>query len=127
MAEGWARTLRGDQIEPHSAGITATGLDPRAVLVMREVGVDISAQRSKTLADLGEASLDLVVTVCDNARATCPVLPGAKRTVHAGFDDPPHLARNAKSEAEALRHYRRVRDEIRAFVEALPVAPGGTG
>jgi arsenate reductase len=82
--------------------------------------VDISGQRSKTVADLGDVPLDLVVTVCGHANENCPVFPGGVRAVHAGFDDPPRLAADAKTEEEALVHYRRVRDEIRAFVEGLP-------
>jgi len=120
MAEGWARALHGGRIEPFSAGIAAKELDPRAVRVMGEAGVDISGQGSKHLDELAEVPFDLVVTVCDHARESCPVFPGAPRVLHRSFDDPPHLARDARSEEEALRHYRRVRDEIRAFVEALP-------
>jgi arsenate reductase len=120
MAEGWTRVLKGDLIEPSSAGVAAKGLDPRAVRVMAEAGVDISSQRSQNVVDLLGEPFDVVVTVCDNARESCPVFPGRARVVHVGFDDPPHLARNAASEDEALSHYRRVRDEIRAFVDALP-------
>jgi arsenate reductase len=120
MAEGWTRTLWRDRIEPRSAGVVARGLDPRAVRVMAEAGVDISRHRSKSVNELADAAFDVVVTVCDNARESCPVFPGATRLVHRGFDDPPYLAQNAGSEEEALEHYRRVRDEIRAFVEALP-------
>jgi len=111
MAEGWARTLRADEVEAHSAGIKAGGLDRRAVEVMREAGVDISGQRSKTLEEMGTLEFDLVVSVCDHAHESCPVFPGGARRVHRGFDDPPPLA------AEGLEHYRRVRDEIRAFIE----------
>ena len=75
---------------------------------------------SKTVDALAGVAFDLVVTVCDHARETCPVLPGAKRMLHAGFDDPPRLAEAAASEAEALDIYRRVRDEIRDFVRGLP-------
>jgi arsenate reductase len=123
MAEGWARALKGDAIEPFSAGLEAHGLDPRAVRVMAEAGVDISGQRSKRLADLGDLEglgLDWVVTVCDNARENCPIFPGKAKVVHVGFDDPPRLAQGAATEEEALGHYRRVRDEIKVFVEALP-------
>ena len=122
MAEGWARALVGDVVAPLSAGLEARGLDPRAVRVMAEAGVDISGQRSQTLADLGEVALDDVVTVCDHAHETCPLFPGGARVVHVGFDDPPRLAAGARDEEEALAHYRRVRDEIRAFVARLPGA-----
>ena len=120
MAEGWARALHRDQIESHSAGIIASGLNPDAVRVMAEAGVDISRQTSKTLDSLQGMRFDLVVTVCDNARESCPRFPGAARVVHRSFDDPPHLATAARSEAEKLDIYRRVRDEIRAFVQTLP-------
>lgn len=120
MAEGWARSLWPIEIEPFSAGVLAKGLDPRAVHVMAEVGVDISRQRSKRVDEVLDVGFDVVVTVCDNARETCPVFPGPTRALHIGFDDPPYLARDAASEEEALIHYRRVRDEIRAFIEQLP-------
>ncbi len=119
MAEGWARELLGDIIEPCSAGIRPEPLDPLAVRVMAEAGVDISRQRSKRVEELADLGFDLVVTVCDQAREHCPVLPGRVRQMHAGFDDPPHLAAAARSPDEALPHYRRVRDEIRRFVESL--------
>jgi len=119
MAEGWARRLLGASVEPYSAGVVAAGLDPRAVKVMAEAGVDISGQRSKTLDDLGEVEFDLVVTVCDRARESCPIFPGRVKAIHRSFDDPSTLAGVARSEEEALAHYRRVRDEMRAFVEEL--------
>jgi len=122
MAEGWTRALKGDLIDAYSAGIETHGLNPQAVAVMREVGVDISAQRSQHVDELSGVSFDYVVTVCDHARESCPVFGGGTRQVHVGFDDPPHLARQASSADEALAHYRRVRDEIRAFVERLPAA-----
>ncbi len=122
MAEGWARYLRGSVIEAYSAGTKAQGLNPLAVKVMAEAGVDISAHRSKNLADLFQIEFEFVVTVCDHARESCPIFPGPAKVVHRGFDDPPHLALGAKSEEEALRHYRRVRDEIRDYVLTLPEA-----
>jgi len=120
MAEGWARHLKGDRMEAYSAGIETHGLNPLAVKVMAEAGIDISSQRSQHIEEFADTSLDWVITVCDNARESCPVFPGATRTKHVGFDDPPRLARDAGTEDEALAHYRRVRDEIRAFVETLP-------
>ena len=120
MAEGWTKHLLGDKIEAFSAGIEAQGLNPRAVKVMAEAGVDISAQRSKTIEELGASTFDVVVTVCDQARESCPLFPGNARKIHRSFDDPPRLAEAANGEEEALSHYRRVRDEIRAFVETLP-------
>ena len=120
MAEGWARHLHGDRIEAYSAGIEAHGLNPDAVRVMAEAGVDISGQRSKLVGELGGFAFDYVVTVCDNAREACPVFSGRAKVVHVGFDDPPRLAAAARSEEERLAPYRRVRDAIRAFVETLP-------
>jgi len=120
MAEGWARAIHRDRIDPWSAGIAPGALDERAVRVMAEAGADISGQRSKGIDALPDLYFDLAVTVCDRARESCPVYPRASRTMHASFPDPPELARDAKSEEEALVHYRRVRDEIREFVEGLP-------
>jgi arsenate reductase len=120
MAEGWANKLKGDIIEPYSAGIETHGLNPNALKVMAEAGVDISSHRSKHLDEVKDIDFDFVVTVCDNAREHCPIFPGKTRLIHAGFDDPPRLAENAKTEDEALDCYRRVRDEIRDFIETLP-------
>lgn len=120
MAEGWARALLSDFADFYSAGIEQHGLNPNAVRVMNEAGVDISAHSSKTLTALDGVELDLVITVCGHADETCPVLPVRCRKLHVGFDDPPKLARTAATEAEALGHYRRVRDEIRAFVSTIP-------
>jgi arsenate reductase len=122
MAEGWARHLRGDVIESYSAGIESHGLDPNAVRVMAEAGVDIAGQRSKHVDELKSIAFDWVVTVCGHAHEHCPMFPGPTKVVHVGFDDPPRLAREARNEEEALSHYRRVRDEIRAFIEKLPDA-----
>jgi len=122
MAEGWARALKSDAFEAFSAGIEKHGLNPHAVRVMAEAGVNISAHRSKTVAELGPVHYDYVVTVCGHANEHCPLFPGKAKIVHVGFDDPPQLAKAAKTEEEALAHYRRVRDEIRAFVETLPAS-----
>ena len=120
MAEGWARVLANDVIEPYSAGTSPGRIDPRAVRVMNEAGIDISDRRPKPLRALENFELDWVVTVCDHANETCPVFPGPVKRLHVGFDDPPRLAAQAKTEDEALGHYRRVRDEIRSFIRSLP-------
>jgi arsenate reductase len=120
MAEGWTRHLHGDVVEPYSAGTRPSRVDPRAIAVMRESGVDISRQRSKHLDAVASVGLDWVITVCDNARESCPVFPRDVKRLHVGFDDPPRLAAQAKTEEEALAHYRRARDQIRAFVQDLP-------
>ena len=117
MAEGWARHLKGDAVEAYSAGVEPHGMNPHAVRVMREAGVDITGQRSKHVDELSDVPLDYVVTVCGHAHETCPVFPGTTRVVHVGFDDPPQLAKGAADAEEGLGHYRRVRDEIRQFVD----------
>ena len=122
MAEGLTRALKGDRIEVFSAGIETHGLNPYAVNVMKEIGIDISGHKSKNVLDFfnQKKEFDYVITVCGGAKETCPVFPAKTRLIHAGFDDPPRLAKHAKTEEEALNHYRRVRDEIKAFVETLP-------
>ena len=122
MAEGWARHLKTDAMEAYSAGIETHGLNPLAVKVMAEAGVDISGQRSKHVNELKDVAFDYVVTVCDRAAESCPLFPGKARVVHHGFDDPPRLAKSAATEEAALACYRRVRDEIRVYVETLPGA-----
>ena len=122
MAEGWARHLKGDLIEPYSAGVATHGMNPNAVRVMREAGVDITGQHSKHVDEVKDVGLEYVVTVCGHAHESCPTFPGRAKVIHVGFDDPPKLAKTAANEEEALGHYRRVRDEIRAFVEMLPAA-----
>ena len=126
MAEGWARALKRGIIEPYSAGTKLHGIDPLAVKVMAEVGVDISNQKSKSLESLKDIRFDYAITLCDDANETCPFFPGAAKTIHVGFDDPPGLARGAATEDEAVAIYRRARDEIRAFVEKLPDHLAGT-
>lgn len=120
MAEGFCRALKGEVIECASAGIETHGLNPHAVTVMHEVGVDISGHHSKTVEALGDREFDYVITVCDHASETCPFFPARTAVVHRGFDDPPKLAADAATPEEALDHYRRVRDEIGQFVRSLP-------
>ena len=122
MAEGWANQLRGDVIEAYSAGVEPHGMNARAVAVMAEAGVDIAGHHSKHVDELAAVPFDYVVTVCDHAHETCPVFPGRVKRLHVGFDDPPRLAKDARTEDETLGHYRRVRDQIRTFIETLPAA-----
>lgn len=122
MAEGLCRHLHEAGIDAYSAGIEKHGLNPLAVRAMAEIGIDISAHASKTLDDLSGIDFDYVVTVCGHADETCPIFPGATRKIHRGFDDPPRLAAGAASDDEAMVHYRRVRDEIRDYLETLPGA-----
>ena len=120
MAEGWARALHSDWMEAYSAGIQPAGLNPDAVRVMAEAGVDISSHRSKHVHELADIDFDYVITVCDHAQENCPIFPGRARRMHFGFDDPPRLAAAATDPEQRLSPYRRVRDEIRRFIEKLP-------
>jgi arsenate reductase (thioredoxin) len=122
MAEGWARHLKGDVLEPYSAGIEKHGMNPHAVKVMAEASVDISKHYSKTVAEIGAVQFDYVVTVCGHANESCPLFPGKTKVVHVGFEDPPRLTKDMVDGEEKLAVYRRVRDEIRRFVEGLPGA-----
>jgi arsenate reductase (thioredoxin) len=120
MAEGWARHLKGDVVDASSAGIETHGLNPNAVKVMAEAGVDISRHKSRLASEFADVEFDYVVTVCSHAHETCPVFAGKARVLHVGFDDPPRMARELADEQAKLDCYRRVRDQIRAFVETLP-------
>jgi arsenate reductase (thioredoxin) len=120
MAEAWTITLKADLIEAYSAGTVPKGVDQRAVKAMAEVGIDISAYRSKSTIEFMDIKFDYVITLCDDAQQACPFFPAKTRAVHHGFEDPSVLAAGAKGEEEAMIHYRRIRDEIRAYVETLP-------
>jgi len=117
MAEGWARALLHDRVNAYSAGVQTHGLNARAVLVMGEAGVDIAGQKSQHVDEFRTLNPDLVVTVCDHAAEVCPTFPGARRMIHRAFEDP---ARTVGDEERVLAVFRRVRDEIRAFVLTLP-------
>lgn len=120
MAEGWARRLKGDVMEPYSAGLEQHGMNPHAVQVMAEAGVDLSKHYSKTLEDIGPVRFDYVVTVCGHAHEHCPLFPGKAKVVHVGFEDPPKRTKHLPDGEEKLAVYRRVRDEIRRFIATLP-------
>ena len=120
IAEAWTTRLKGDQFEAYSAGVNPKGVDPRAIKAMAEKGIDISGWKSKDVDVFGDMEFEYVITLCDNAREACPYFPAKTRLIHKGFDDPPNLAEEAGNEEEAMAHYRRVRDEIKDFVEALP-------
>ena len=122
MAEGWARALKSNLIEPYSAGIEPKGLDPLAVRSMAEAGLDISGHWSKHVDDLVSGQFDYIITVCDHAHEHCPVFPGRSAVIHKGFDDPPRLAASSADETAALDFYIRVRDEIKAFIDTIPEA-----
>jgi len=116
MAEGWARHLKGNMLVPYSAGVENHGLDPLAIQVMAESGVDISKQQSKLINELKKKDFDYVVTICNDANERCPVFTGKTKRIHHAFDNPPRLAKLAKSKEEELSIYRRVRDEIKDFI-----------
>jgi len=120
MAEGWVKKLKNNFFDVFSAGIEKHDLDPRAVKVMAEDGVDISKQRTKLIRDLGNIDFDYVVTICDNANQKCPAFPGKAKRIHHRFDNPPKIVLTAKSEEEIMFHYRRIRDEIKEFVNQMP-------
>ena len=120
MAEGWAKQLKGDVVEPYSAGIETHGLNPNAVRVMAESGVDIAHNRSKHLDELKNIQFDWVITVCDNANESCPVFIGETKRFHISFDDPPKLTKGLTDQDEILAVYRRIRNDVRKFVEGLP-------
>jgi arsenate reductase len=122
MAEGWTRALKGDLYEVHSAGIETHGLNPYAVRAMKEAGIDISGHKSELLSDKLSLKLDHVITVCDNAKESCPLFPGKTHVMHRSFEDPPRLAKEIEDEEGKMEPYRRVRDEIKAFVEYFPQA-----
>lgn len=122
MAEAWAKHLKADSIDSFSAGTDPHGLNPLTVKSMLEVGIDIADYKSKHLDSVMNIDFDYVITVCDSAHEACPFFPGDTKVVHVGFEDPPKLASDAKNEKEALVHYGRIRDEIKSFVESLPVS-----
>lgn len=123
MAEGLLRSMHGEEYEAYSAGVAATSVDPRAVLVMEEMGIDISGQHSKTSSEFGDTIFDLAVTVCDRAKQACPIctsrleipssLPKAREVIHRSFEDP---AGAVGSEEEQLLAFRKVRDEIADWI-----------
>ncbi len=128
MAEGWTRHLKGDLINTYSAGIETHGLNPNAIKVMKEAGIDISNHQSQHIDEFKDIKLDVIVTVCGHAHETCPYFPVDCKVIHVGFNDPPKIAKELKekgaSEEEQLNAYREVRNEIKEFVEQLPEVLG---
>jgi len=124
MAEGWTKHLKSDCVEPFSAGIKPGRVSRRATEVMAEAGVDISHQRSKHVDEFSDVELDYVVTVCDNASRHCPTFPGRTKVVHKGFDDPSEIT---GTNEEVMTKFRRIRDEMKSFIESLPAALAGAG
>lgn len=115
MAEGWGKALKADSFNFYSAGTKKHGLNPNAVKVMQEAGVDISSHQSNTTDELPKVTMDYVFTVCSDAHENCPFFPGGK-IIHVGFDDPPRLTKDMEDEEQKLSVYRRVRDEIEKMV-----------
>lgn len=120
MAEGFGRKYLSDRFNIYSAGTKKHGMNQRAVQVMQEVGIDLSAHFSKTLEELPKVKFDIVVTVCGHAHENCPFFPGG-RVIHRGFDDPPRLTVDMVDAEEILPVYRRVRDEIDEYIKLLAV------
>lgn len=118
MAEGWLRYYAGDTAEIFSAGVEAHGLNPRAVQVMKEAGIDISHHTSKTVEDLGAQEFDVVITVCDNARERCPYFPARVLQLHQNFQDP---ARFVGTDQETLDVFRAVCEQIRLYAQAFVI------
>ena len=117
MAQGWAEQLKGDLVEVFSAGTAPVKVNQRAIKVMAEAGVDISSHTSKHLDDLAGIDFDYIITVCDNAKEQCPVYPGGTKIIHKSFDDPAGIT---GTEEQVTAEFRRIRDEIRQFVQTLP-------
>ena len=118
MAEGLLRHDAGDRFQVFSAGTKPSHVRPEAIAVMRELGIDLSSHRSKSVDEFAGRHFDYVLTVCDNARESCPVFPAKTTTIHRSFDDP---AAVTGSDEEKLAAFRRVRDELRAYLKTLPV------
>jgi arsenate reductase len=116
MAEGYLRAKYGDRYEVFSAGTRKARVSTRAITVMKEIGIDIAHHQSKTIDEVSELSFDIAVTLCDNARRACPVIPNAALTIHKGFDDP-HLTPG--TDEEILEGYRRVRDELVRWIDRM--------
>ncbi len=116
MAHGWLDTLGAERVEVRSAGTNPKGVHPIAIRVMSEVGIDISCHTSDHVNRYLQNDFDLVLTVCDAARESCPVFPGTKRTLHRSFEDPDHPE---SSEAQLTEGFRHVRDEIETYCREL--------
>ena len=120
MAEGFAKALKADAIQAVSAGVDTHDINPHAVVVMAEAGVDISGHRSKHIDEFKGLSFDAVVTLCGHAHEACPWFPGPAKIIHRGFEDPPKLAEGKTDPEEILDDFRKVRDEIKDWVMTLP-------
>ena len=117
IAEGWAKHLKSDSIEAYSAGVHPIGVHPNAIKIMAQADVDISNQTSDHIDDFGDIDFDYVITLCDNAKQSCPVFSGNAKIIHRPFYDP-YFATG--TEEEIMAEFRKARDEIKAFIETLP-------
>lgn len=120
MAEGLLRHDAGDRFEVSSAGTNPRPIRPEAIAVMRELRIDITGQRTKHVDEFAGQPFDYVLTVCDHAREHCPIFPAATRMIHRDFEDPAALD---APEADRLALFRRVRDDLRAFLRSFPPPP----
>jgi len=120
IAEAWAHHLKEDEIDAYSAGVSPCGVSPFTVEVMAEVGIDMSQNKSKHVGNFQDIPFDYVITVCSHAHEHCPMFPGETKIIHVGFDDPMMYSEDGDSHEEILSHFRRTRDDIKAFVEKLP-------
>ncbi len=120
MAHGFANSLLSEEFYSYSAGIESHGLNPSAVKVMKEVGIDISGHQSQKLDEFSSNEFDYVVSVCEHAATNCPTFSAKTNVIVRQFDDPPKLAKQANTPEEALSYYRKVRDEIKLWVSSLP-------
>ena len=125
MAEGLLREMGGGRFEAHSAGVSPSRVRPEAVEAMRETGIDISGHRSKSADEFVGQDFDYIITVCDNARETCPSFPGRAERIHHSFEDPP--ASGAADSETMILVFRRVRDEIRKWMGKFVREYGGKG
>ena len=117
MAEGLLRHDAGERFEVFSAGTQPSHVRPEAVAVMRELGIDISGHRSKSVDEFAGQDFDYILTVCDNAKESCPIFPGKSVTLHRSFDDPNGLPGSVE---ERLAGFRRVRDDLRTYLTEFP-------
>ena len=120
MAEGLLRRDGGEKFDVFSAGVKPGAVRPEAIQVMSEIGIDISGHRSKSVEEFAGQQFDYVITVCDNAKETCPIFPGKAERIHQSFEDPPPPS--VGSDAERLAIFRRVRDEIREWLRGFIAA-----
>ncbi len=119
MAEGWGRFFHGEWLDCFSAGTEPKGIDPKAVQVMQEAGVDMTSQHSESLDEYVHKRFDVVITLCGDAQEHCPVFPARTLQVHHGFDDPPRCVKEHAGDEEMLCQFRRVRDEIKEYVKGF--------